>query len=176
MENIFEDDPDAVDRIFNLKDWNNCERFAASHPSFLKKEIWQNVTTSIAPSQMFFKVTADASYNSIIAETSATSDTVAVDRKNAAPNGERAAYNNSKDIQRLTLPDGSTAILYPNSCIQYQRNFRLNRNIQLMYGKVVVEIARDPHHPFTVYTNATAATTCSARLVTDKTGETNVSG
>lgn len=53
--------------------------------------------------------------------------------------------------KKIKLPDGSTITLFHNSAIQFDPQFRNNRDVYLT-GKAFFEVAPDTVHPFTVTT------------------------
>ena len=62
--------------------------------------------------------------------------------------------NNTKKILLVTLDDGSSIFLNPNSKISYAKNFNRG-NIREVYlsGEAFFEIAKNPNKPFLVYAN-----------------------
>lgn len=61
------------------------------------------------------------------------------------------ADNTGKSIQRVSLPDGSTAWLQPNSFLRYPEHFRGGERAVTMTGEVFFEVAPDSLKPFLVY-------------------------
>jgi ferric-dicitrate binding protein FerR (iron transport regulator) len=59
--------------------------------------------------------------------------------------------NDGTQQETLTLPDGSTAILYPSSKIQYRKDFGPdNRDIRVS-GEAFFEVVKNPKTPFVAY-------------------------
>jgi transmembrane sensor len=62
-------------------------------------------------------------------------------------------YNNSSDsAQHIVLSDGSEVILEKNSQLNYAANFTSGKREVYLTGNAFFNIARDPAHPFIVYT------------------------
>jgi transmembrane sensor len=62
-------------------------------------------------------------------------------------------YNNSTDsAQHILLSDGSEVILEKNSQLNYAANFTSGKREVYLSGNAFFNIARDPVHPFIVYT------------------------
>ncbi|SEW52754.1 FecR family protein [Chitinophaga arvensicola] len=59
------------------------------------------------------------------------------------PNGRKA---------QLLLSDGSTLQLNGGTTIAYEDPFTASRNVKVLKGEVFFDIAKDPAHPFNVYT------------------------
>lgn len=61
--------------------------------------------------------------------------------------------NATKKPLLVMLSDGSSLILQPDSKISYPKMFRADRREIYLSGEAFFEIAKDPAHPFFVYTN-----------------------
>lgn len=66
--------------------------------------------------------------------------------------------NNGPKKKKITLPDGSIAVLSGNSRISYQQPFPANKRDINMNGQVYFSVHKDQSKPFTVYAGNTATT------------------
>ncbi|HTJ12339.1 MAG TPA: FecR domain-containing protein [Dinghuibacter sp.] len=83
-------------------------------------------------------------------------ETRPVNRKVMARTAKKVRWltrtNTTGQQDAWTMPDGSTAILYPNARIQYPEDFGHGARDAKVEGKVFFEVVRDEHAPFAVYT------------------------
>lgn len=74
-------------------------------------------------------------------------------------------------IQRVLLPDGSTAWLNENTELAYHSGFEGDRTIELRHGEGFFDVKKDPAHPFIVRSNGLTTTVLgtsfSAKLIGD---------
>lgn len=72
-------------------------------------------------------------------------------------------------IQKVLLPDGSTAWLNENTELAYHKGFAGDRSIELRRGEGFFDVKKDPAHPFTVTSNGLTTTVLgtsfSAKLI-----------
>lgn len=61
--------------------------------------------------------------------------------------------NNSNKPQVITLSDGSSVLLQPNSKLSYPKIFTGNERKVYLSGEGFFEISKNPHKPFLVYAN-----------------------
>lgn len=61
--------------------------------------------------------------------------------------------NNSKNSQIITLSDGSSVLLQPNSKLSYPKNFIGNERKVYLSGEAFFEISKNKQKPFFVYAN-----------------------
>ena len=70
---------------------------------------------------------------------------------------------------RIKLSDGSLAMLYPNSSLQYFPGFEKDKRDLYLKGKAQFTVGKDPLRPFTVYAEGIATTALGTRfLVTEQ--------
>ena len=62
-------------------------------------------------------------------------------------------YNGTKQVQVISLPDSSIISLEPKSRISYAANFKSGKREVYLVGEAFFEVAKDPAHPFFVYSN-----------------------
>ncbi|ATL47787.1 hypothetical protein COR50_11765 [Chitinophaga caeni] len=75
--------------------------------------------------------------------------------------------NISSGVEKITLPDNSSIILYPNSEFSYAGNYNKNeRHIQLI-GKAVFDVTKDDAQPFTVLCRSIATTALGTKFEVD---------
>ena len=72
-------------------------------------------------------------------------------------------------IEKVILPDGSTAWLNDNSEVVYHSDFGHRRSLELRKGEVFLEVKKDPDHPFTLQaqelTTTVLGTSFSAKII-----------
>ncbi len=61
-------------------------------------------------------------------------------------------YNDSGEVQQITLADGTTVWLNRNSQIRYERNFNDSIRAVTLVGEAFFEVTKNPGKPFVVYT------------------------
>ncbi|ADY53206.1 anti-FecI sigma factor, FecR [Pseudopedobacter saltans DSM 12145] len=66
---------------------------------------------------------------------------------------EVVAFNQSKNIQKLILEDGSTVWLNPNSKITYPKEFKLTKREITMSGEIFFEVKPDAKRPFIIHSD-----------------------
>jgi ferric-dicitrate binding protein FerR (iron transport regulator) len=69
------------------------------------------------------------------------------------PNPLIEVQNNSNEVKRVYLEDGSTISLKKNSKISYPRHFAKENRTVFLSGEAFFEIAKNPKKPFFVYAN-----------------------
>lgn len=80
--------------------------------------------------------------------------------------------NNTPKKMMLTLSDGSTVELLPNSTLSYPGNFSAAKREVLLNGEATFDVAKDVAKPFFVYSNSVLITVLGTRF-TVRTYETN---
>lgn len=103
-----------------------------------------------------------------------------------AADGLLEQTNNTNKPQLITLSDGSSVLLYPQSKLSYPKSFAGNERKVFLLGEGFFEISKNPKKPFLVYSNevVTKVVGTSFRIkafsnesdieVTVKTGQVNV--
>jgi len=61
--------------------------------------------------------------------------------------------NNSSSPLLITLPDGSTVLIFPKSRISYTHDFGKNNRKVFLIGEATFEVVKNPLNPFYVYAN-----------------------
>jgi len=61
--------------------------------------------------------------------------------------------NQTTQVQRIALQDGSTIMLYPKSRVRYPQPFRAQLREVYLEGKAFFDITKNPQQPFWVYTD-----------------------
>lgn len=62
-------------------------------------------------------------------------------------------HNQGSKPMLVTLPDGSSVLLHPNSRLSYAPEFVADRREVFLDGEAFFEVAKDAHRPFMVYAN-----------------------
>lgn len=81
-------------------------------------------------------------------------------------------FNHTPQKMPLTLSDGSTVELLPNSALSYAENFNAAKRDVILDGEANFDIAKDVAKPFSVYNNSVFITVLGTRF-TVKPYETN---
>ncbi len=63
-----------------------------------------------------------------------------------------AFHNNDEAVKSLELPDGSLVYLAKNTTVEYQKDFKDNRNVKLN-GEAFFDVVRDEQHTFKINTS-----------------------
>jgi hypothetical protein len=119
---------------------------AKSKVRFLKKHLLTGVAASLIfclISVWFYKnhfivINNDVTYQELIEDNS---------------EGLVEQTNNSKKPQIITLSDGSSVLLQPNSKLSYPKIFAINERKVYLSGEGFFEISKNPKKPFYVYAN-----------------------
>jgi len=69
------------------------------------------------------------------------------------PNGLIEQANNTDKPQLITLSDGSSVLLQPNSKLSYSKSFDPTERKVYLSGEAFFEISKNPHRPFFVFAN-----------------------
>jgi ferric-dicitrate binding protein FerR (iron transport regulator) len=131
--------------------WNNITKNTASpirHYSYFR---WMAVAAS-------FLLVAGLSWHFILRKqkTSINSAATVAIKKNI--------FNNSPQKMTLTLSDGSTVELLPNSTLSYPENFNSLKREVILNGEATFNIAKDVAKPFSVYSNSVLTTVLGTRF------------
>jgi len=73
-------------------------------------------------------------------------------------------FNNALSKKTLTLSDGSTVDLSPNSTLSYPENFDSLKRDVILHGEATFNIAKDPAKPFFVYSNSVLISVLGTRF------------
>ena len=73
-------------------------------------------------------------------------------------------FNNTPQKMMLTLSDGSTVELLPNSTLSYPEHFNSSKREVLLNGEATFDIAKDVDRPFSVYSNSVLITVLGTRF------------
>jgi transmembrane sensor len=74
------------------------------------------------------------------------------------PPPDSVIRNTSRHTSRHALPDGSVAWLFPGTTISLKASWPKDDRHIFLHGKATFFAARDPHHPFSIYTNRFSTT------------------
>ncbi|MCD9575386.1 FecR family protein [Flavobacterium soyae] len=130
-----------------IEDSENTHKSAKSNTSIYLKKYW---LTGVAAT-MFFAFLSIWFYK----DQSQTNHTVVTYKELVNDNKEGLVEqtNNSNKPQVITLSDGSSVILEPNSKLSYPKIFTGNERKVYLSGEGFFEISKNPHKPFFVYAN-----------------------
>lgn len=92
-------------------------------------------------------------------------------RTTEAPHLAYAHKNTTTGIEKITLPDGSGILLYPNSEIQYLSDYNTDRRNLNLTGSAVFDVAKNDRSPFTVYCRTIATTAIGTKFQVNGWGE-----
>ena len=76
----------------------------------------------------------------------------------------KSVFNNTPQKMTLTLSDGSTVELLPNSRLSYPDNFTSIKRDVILNGEADFNIAKDVARPFSVYSNSVLITVLGTRF------------
>ena len=151
------------------EEWDDFQPTHVLSPGISGK-LWNNInknTTSPATHYSYFRRVAVAasvllvvglSWYFILKDQKAGTDTAAtvVTTKNV--------LNNTLQKMTLTLSDGSTVELLPNSTLSYPENFNSLKRDVILNGEADFNIAKDVARPFSVYSNSVLITVLGTRF------------
>ena len=151
------------------EEWDDFQPTHVLSPGISGK-LWNNInknTTSPATHYSYFRRVAVAasvllvvglSWYFILKDQKAGIDTAAtvVTTKNV--------FNNTLQKMTLTLSDGSTVELLPNSTLSYPENFNSLKRDVILNGEADFNIAKDVARPFSVYSNSVLITVLGTRF------------
>lgn len=72
--------------------------------------------------------------------------------------------NNNKELQKISLPDGSKVILYQNSVLQYSIYPESSTRKIFLSGRAEFSVAKNKQKPFTVFSDEIATTAVGTRF------------
>ncbi|KIC01212.1 iron dicitrate transport regulator FecR [Flavobacterium sp. JRM] len=135
--------------------WNKIERKEiaekATNSPVLK--LWKNYWFSGAAAVLFFGLVASWFYTS---NTNSTINTEVVTYKELVSENNEGLVeqtNNTNKSQIITLSDGSSVLLKPNSKLSYPKIFIGNERKVYLSGEGFFEISKNPKKPFFVFAN-----------------------
>lgn len=131
--------------------WNRINNNTPSPKGYYSHFKWMAVAASVI-------LVAGLSWHFILKKqkTSVTSAaTVATTKK---------FVNNTPQKMTLTLSDGSTAELSPNSTLSYPENYNAEKRDVLLNGEAYFNVAKDVAKPFSVYSNSIVVTVLGTRF------------
>ena len=176
---ILEAEPYLLDELLRQEEWEADTPDEVREDVHLKDAIWQRVasnTRGLLVSSRFLRPVAVAAGVLLIivlgfyfnrSEKATHSGKTAIASLSDSIHIEE---NHSGHIRELSLEDGSVITLYPGSSVRYALNFKENRSIRLLTGKAAFDVAKDPRHPFTVFSGNIATTALGTRFIVDQAG------
>jgi ferric-dicitrate binding protein FerR (iron transport regulator) len=138
--------PDISGRL-----WNNINKSStpsAAHYSYFR---WMAVAASVV-------LVAGLSWLFIFKKQGADIISASAVAKN------KSIFNNSPSKMTLTLSDGSTVDLSPNSTLSYPENFNSLKRAVILNGEANFSIAKDVARPFFVYSNSVLISVLGTRF------------
>ncbi|HTI08134.1 MAG TPA: FecR family protein [Puia sp.] len=167
MEAWLEENPAKLKEYIGVDEW---ERFQPAHvlSPELSGKLWNNINrNAVSPPYSYIRWMAVAASLLLIVglswhfilkkqKTSIISTATAVLPKNI--------FNNTLTKMTLTLGDGSTVELLPNSTLSYPANFNSLKRDVILNGEANFNIAKDAAKPFSVYSNAVLITVLGTRF------------
>jgi len=138
--------PDVSGRL-----WNNINKntnSSGAHYSYLR---WAAVAASVL-------LAVGLSWQFIVKEQRTSTAGVSKGEKT------KDIFNNALSQKTLTLSDGSTVDLSPNSTLSYPENFNSSKRDVVLNGEATFNIAKDGAKPFSVYSNAVLISVLGTRF------------
>lgn len=133
--------------------WNKIERkeIAQKGANSLVLKFWSNYWLSGAAAVLFFGLVASWYY----VDSEKTDTTVVTYKELVNENHEGLVEqtNNTNKSQIITLSDGSSVLLKPNSKLSYPKIFIGNERKVYLSGEGFFEISKNPQKPFFVFAN-----------------------
>jgi transmembrane sensor len=131
--------------------WNNIHKKTASPTSHYAYVRWMAVAASLLlfVNLSWYFITNKQKTNIISAPTAAITKNI---------------FNNTTQKMKLTLSDGSTIELLPNSTLSYPETFNSAKRDVILNGEANFDIAKDAAKPFSVYSNAVLITVLGTRF------------
>lgn len=184
VQRLLESDPKVLDEFLNQREWDETSNDDKEEDAELRSEIWQGVRSgtkrNLLCSWLARSAAVAASILLVISmwffysrnHRSQPQESISAE---VFSDSVRLEQNNSAQIQRLVLADGSVVTLYPGSSIRYSTNFRENRKIRLIGGRAAFEVAKDRVHPFVVLSGDISTTALGTKFIVDQSeGSINV--
>ena len=78
-------------------------------------------------------------------------------------------FNNTPQKMTLSLDDGSTVELSPNSTLSYPKSLNAEKREIILNGEANFNVAKDPARPFSVYSNTVLITVLGTRFTVNDT-------
>ncbi len=183
VQQLLESDPSVLDEVLNQREWDETGDDEKEEDPELRSEIWQRVRSgtkgNLICSWFFRSAAVAAGILLVIALWFFYSRTNRLQPRESANavlfDSVHLEHNNSGQIRRLALTDGSVVTLYPGASIRYSTNFRENRKIRLITGRAAFEVAKDRAHPFVVLSGDISTTALGTKFIVDQSeGRINV--
>lgn len=179
VQQLLETEPHLLDEFLNQTEWEAAADSEIKHDSGLKTVIWQQVHAALRGriiSGRFFKSVAVAASILLLALSgyyffsNRQAGHLSSAPSSALLDAAHTKRNRSGKMEQLHLPDGSVVTLYPGAAIQYNADFTRNRILKLTSGKAAFEVAKDPAHPFTVFSGNIMTTALGTKFIVDQSG------
>lgn len=174
----FNENPAEVKKYLGEEEWENFQSTHVLSPE-ISGRLWNNVNkegTSPAKHFRFFRwVTVAASFLVVV-----TLSWQFLSKKQTTGSIDVAATATTKDISNgalqkktLTLSDGSTVELSPNSTLSCPEDFNSAERDVVLKGEAVFNIAKDAARPFTVYSNSVKIIVLGTRFTVNSSDANN---
>lgn len=162
------ENPAELKEYMGVEEWEDFQSANVLSPDISRK-LWDNIDKNTVPKahySYFRWMTVAASVLLVIGmswyfipkkqKTSITSaESVAITKR---------ISNNTREKMMMTLSDGSTVDLLPNSTLSYPQNFNSLKRDVILNGEANFNIAKDVAKPFSVYSNAVLITVLGTRF------------
>lgn len=182
VEQWIQDEPALLDDMLPISEWETYEKKDKSNV-FLRQLLWSTIERETIKSPSIFsiwkRIAAVASIVFLVAfsvffflqkeKSVLKNDATGV---SATVSSLQVVTNNTNKISIIDLADGSKVELHPQAKISYPINFKNRREIELT-GKAIFKVAKDPLHPFTVFSGQYTTTALGTTFLVDA-GESNI--
>jgi len=162
IRHYFKEHPSELDTYFSVDEWDEQVEQHKLIDKNLSEQLYREIQTSIQPKRNPIRHTLKwvgaAAAAAILVffiwtvgfDTRNTGNPdMTVTQQTSHP--DKIYKNTSKDIQEISLPDGSVIRLFPGSEINHSAAFNTDRRDIYLSGKAEFDVAKNKEKPFTVY-------------------------
>lgn len=163
------ENPATLKEYMGVEEWENFQPAHVLSPD-ISSQIWNRVNKNTSSSKgryTYFRWLAVAA--SVLLLIGLSWHYILIKQKTGITTAGPLAitkniFNNTLQKMMLTLSDGSTVELLPNSTLSYPENFNAAKRDVLLTGEATFSIAKDVARPFSVYSNAVLITVLGTRF------------
>ena len=172
VEVWFRENPAKLKEYIGMEEW---EGFQPAHPlsTDVSGRLWSNInkdTVSPAAHRVWFRWAAVAA--AVVLVVGLSWQFISIGQKKNVNDPltvgkTRNVVNNTLQKMALTLSDGSTVDLSPNSSLSYADGFSSSKREVTVNGEAEFNIARDAARPFFVYSRSVSIVVLGTRFTVD---------
>jgi len=162
------ENPAKLKEYIGAEEWEGFQPAHVLSPD-ISGRLWNNIknTTSPAPRYSYFRWTAVAA--SVLLIVGLSWQFIVKKQRTGIAGASAVAKtknisNNAPQKMTLTLSDGSTVDLSPNSTLSYPENFKSLKRDVILNGEATFNIAKDVVKPFFVHSNSVLISVLGTRF------------